>query len=424
MIASKQQKVAARRGQVILAGDHYKARIRYTDGSRRFIHLPPGLSEDEAKERAARLAKKAIAEGWTGDRQGPAATVERHGDLSTVVAWFDAYLDFKQSRSQTVSAPTSHVRNWILPALGDKRMEAVTPDDLRKFVTLLDRAVSLDEIRWKTATNIWGTVTKAFKDAANSKNDHLRILPANPALGIPPPDKGRETKKVHLFPSEFLSLMNCDAVPLPRRRAYAVSVYLYLRPGELEALDWQDFDLAHQQVTIQRSMDRELGGYKAPKNGMARLPMSIERRVMPLIVAMHREAGGVGQVFGEAAGSRDAQNLRDDLLLAGVTRHELHNASKTPPREWMTLHDLRTTGITWMAVRGDDLLLVKARAGHSDSKMTEHYISLAAMMRKQDYGEPFPPLPRAVVGSSAPEQAARPYTFDPGQEGTVSRVVH
>jgi hypothetical protein len=39
--------------------------------------------------------------------------------------------------------------------------------------------------------------------------------------------------------------------------------------------------------------------------------------------------------------------------LAGVKRAELHRTDKT--RKALTWHDLRATGVTWMAIRGDDL---------------------------------------------------------------------
>ncbi|MFI5296729.1 MAG: tyrosine-type recombinase/integrase [Polyangiales bacterium] len=403
MTLSKRQQAAVRTGQLVRTGNHFKVRLSFVDGTRPWIHLPPGLSEEEARQRAAALAKKAISEGWTRAVQGQArGRGDERADVSTVASWFSEYFRYKESRGQTVNAPKSHARAWIVPFLGDKRMVAVTPDDLRGFVAVLDRAVAHDELRWKSATNIWGTATKAFKDAANCKYDELRILPSNPALGIPPPDKGRQTAKVHLFPSEFLALMTCEQLPLVRRRAYAVAVYLYLRPGEVEALDWVDFDLAHEQVTIQRSIDRELGGDKAPKNGMARVPMSIEPTLLPLIRAMRREDPSAHRVFADLGNERDfASGLRADLLLAGVDRHELHHWSKNPPRDWMTMHDLRTTGITWMAVRGDPLLIVKTRAGHSDIKMTAHYINMAAMMRQARYGEVFPPLPQVLLGPSA-----------------------
>lgn len=414
MSVTKRQKNAQRCGQLKPSGDHYKVRISFVDGSRPWIHLPPGLSEAEAKEKATRLAKKAFEEEWTIDRQG---------DGISVASWFERYLDWKEEKGQAISAPRSHVRNWIAPALVEKRMEQVTTDDLRNLVVLLDRMVSHDEIRWKTATNIWGTVTKAFKDAAHHKNNELRVLAANPALGVPPPDKGRETAKVHLFPSEFLQLMNCDAVPLFRRRAYAVAIYLYLRPGELEALGWQDFDVEHDLVTIQRSIDRELGGEKAPKSGIARVPMDIEPELLPLVLTMFHESGGKGRVLPGLGDDREyARTLRADLVLAGVMRHELHNQSKDPPREWMTMHDLRTTGITWMAVRGDHLLVIKTRAGHSDSKMTEHYIDQAAVLRKGRYGAPFPPLPVCLLGEHAAGDLDESEAAREGDDG--ERVLH
>jgi integrase len=37
-------------------------------------------------------------------------------------------------------------------------------------------------------------------------------------------------------------------------------------------------------------------------------------------------------------------------------------------------HDLRASGITWMAVRGDDPQKIQARAGHTDFNTTQGYI--------------------------------------------------
>jgi hypothetical protein len=45
-----------------------------------------------------------------------------------------------------------------------------------------------------------------------------------------------------------------------------------------------------------------------------------------------------------------------------------------PTRKAITLHDLRATGITWCAVRGDDALKIKQRAGHASFSTTEGYI--------------------------------------------------
>jgi hypothetical protein len=79
------------------------------------------------------------------------------------------------------------------------------------------------------------------------------------------------------------------------------------------------------------------------------------------------------------SGSRSCQHaspLRDDLLEAGVDRHVLHHEGISTKR--MTLHDLRATGVTWMAVRGDDPLKIISRAGHRALRTTQGYIREAA----------------------------------------------
>ena len=88
--------------------------------------------------------------------------------------------------------------------------------------------------------------------------------------------------------------------------------------------------------------------------------------------------------------------IRRDLKRAGVTRAELFAHDKT--RKQMTFHDLRSTGITWMAVRGDDPLKIKHRAGHKQFSTTEGYIREAEAVR-DGFGVPFPTLPEAIVSS-------------------------
>ena len=96
--------------------------------------------------------------------------------------------------------------------------------------------------------------------------------------------------------------------------------------------------------------------------------------------------------------------LREHLQLAGVTRAELFTSDAT--RRAITFHDLRATGITWAAVRGDDPLRIKQRAGHRSFSTSEGYIREAENLR-EGFGVPFPPLPAALVTVSARVSAFR-----------------
>jgi hypothetical protein len=112
---------------------------------------------------------------------------------------------------------------------------------------------------------------------------------------------------------------------------------------------------------------------------------------------MHEESGGVGRVFDPFPLEKHlAPMLRRDLKRAGVVRAELFVTDKT--RKQMTFHDLRSTGITWMAMRGDEPLKIKQRAGHKQFSTTEGYIREAESVR-EGFGVPFPPLPEGLVSS-------------------------
>lgn len=383
-------------GSVRYRGGRWWARVT-AHGRRALVPIEPPITDPDAREQAE--AEAAILSRLARATPAPAAP----GEL--VEDWYDRWLDAREARGVSTRAPRSHLENHILPVLRGREMRKVTPADLERIVANLDGLVARGELAWKSAINIWGTVTKAFDDARRGKLPELRCREDDPAKAVRGPDRGVETETVHLYPSEFLRLVSCPAVPLLRRRAYAIGVYLYLRPAELEALAWEDLDVERGQGQVRRSIDRESGEKTSPKAGRARAPHDLEPAILPLLEAMHRERS-TGAVVGRLGDEREvAEQLRRDLLTAGVARHELHHASTDPPRSWMRMHDLRTTGVTWMAVRGDEPLVIMARAGHADLKTTLGYVSRAALVRR-GYGETFPALPACLL-ESAPESAPK-----------------
>ena len=84
-----------------------------------------------------------------------------------------------------------------------------------------------------------------------------------------------------------------------------------------------------------------------------------------------------------------------------VTRPELHEGSST--RRVLRWHDLRATGITWMAVRGDAPQLIQSRAGHTDFATTLAYVRAAEALAA-GFGEVFPALPPRLLESSSKRQ--------------------
>ena len=74
----------------------------------------------------------------------------------------------------------------------------------------------------------------------------------------------------------------------------------------------------------------------------------------------------------------------------------------TPPTRPLRFHDLRATGLTWMAVRGDEPLKIQQRAGHTDFETTQRYIRLSETIR-EGFVDPFPALPSELFETSSDE---------------------
>jgi hypothetical protein len=128
---------------------------------------------------------------------------------------------------------------------------------------------------------------------------------------------------------------------------------------------------------------------------------------MPLLRAMHAEAKGRsdvprGSLVCMPASGQLSVKLKVYLRRVGIERADLFTSDET--RKAITHHDLRATGITWCAVRGDDALKIKQRAGHASFSTTEGYIREAENMRRR--------LRRRLPGGACRPARSRPGATD------------
>lgn len=381
-----------RKGSVSTHGDHYDVRVRLVTGALSpRIHLEPGLTHEQAQAEALELQRE-----YDREQTRPAAPVGG----PTLDAWAELWFADRERRGLTsVLSDRSRWRKWVSPRLGARPIAVVTTTELEAFVEYLDEVVRGEEIAAQTASNIWVLLSQAFDDAAHAKTLALRTRPNNPAAGVRKPDSAPARSKAYLYPSEVLRLLSCAEVPVAFRRAVAVAVYLYLRTAEHRALTWAAVDEERRVVLVHESEDRD-GAKKSTKGRRARR-VPIEPPLVPLLQAMRAEGGELGA---ELAGNQHMpRSLRRWLLRAGVTREELHVSTKDKTRKPMTWHDLRATGLTWCAIRGDEPLRIMARAGHTDLETTMLYVREAEVLR-DGFGEVFPALPLEALGVVGSEQ--------------------
>lgn len=376
-----------RTGTVEPHDDHWDVRATLADGTRAPRRcLPPGTSKARAKEIAASMTEIDAASPRPAE-PAPVPAGESFAD------WAERWCVSREKRGlTTVDDDRGRLRKWINPTLGAKPIESIVRLDVERLVERLDDAVIASELHWKTATNVWGLVSKAFNDAVGAKSISIRVLSTNPALGVRGPDRGTKKAKTYMHPAEFLTLVSCASIPMIWRRMYVVTTYLYLRAAEARALEWADVDLDQAIALIHQTDDGEVAG--STKSDRARR-VRIEPTLLPMLRAMRESAGGVGRVLVAMPVEKHlAPMLRDHLDDAGLTRADLTTNDAT--RKRLTFQDLRATGLTWRAVRGDDITKVMRAAGHVDLATTQGYIREAEGYGS-GYGEVFPELPMDLV---------------------------
>jgi integrase len=395
---------------------YFLARIRLADGARERVTVPESYSTPaggkSARERAELYAEaRQERENETGEllaarrarlaEAAKAKAAPETGSGETVAKWCERWLaDRKERGINTVGHDRGRLGKHVLPILGRLDVRTFSRADVERVVERLDQKMRLDDedkdhLSWKTASNVWVLVSKMGKDLVNAKRRDLRVREDNPAERVHAPERGSRPAKQYLYPSEFELLVGCKGIDLAFRTLYAVAVYTYARSNELAALSWDDIDLAHNVIHITKSIDRATHKVKSTKSGTTRR-IPIEPALRPVLSRLQEERNGKPAVLWMPDHEDRAIVLRRHLELAGVKRTEL--LTSDAQRKHITFHDLRATGITWAAVRGDDPLRIKQRAGHLGFATTEIYIREAENLR-EGFGRVFPALPPELTGA-------------------------
>ena len=384
----------------------WHAKWTRADGTRsEWLPLPGKVALDDeagARAEAARLAPKV--------RQASAV----NSKVETVRQWFGRLHTMKEGRGlATVKDMRGRAAKWVFPIFGETAIRGVTREDGEALVAKLDAAVAAflkqgpgkGRLSPSTAANVWGDVQHAFDEAMNAKDASLRVLEANPMVGVRGPDGGDERQGQILYGDELLALLRGEpvgdticGVPVYRRQTYAMAVYTKARASELEALTAADVDLKHATITIAKQVDASSKGRKDTKQTKTRRvrTVDIEPHLSPLVEALVAHPQGKrGRLLHMPPPEDRAELLRKDLHTVGVTRAALH-VEHDPLQRGITFHDLRDTGLTHMAVRGDPPTVIQWTGGHSDFKTTQGYIA-RGQTERQRIGNPLPPLPSGIA---------------------------
>jgi integrase len=149
-----------------------------------------------------------------------------------------------------------------------------------------------------------------------------------------------------------------------------------MRRGEILGLRWGDIELLERRLHVRQTIVR--GKLVTPKSRSSRRTMELGPRTAKVLDEVWQAScyrSDDSFVFGHPAlgtpidpTKLSREYMRPALKAAGITK---------PFRPW---HDLRHTALTHEAAAGNPHAYVQAKAGHSQSTITDRYIHAAQVL--------------------------------------------
>jgi integrase len=180
----------------------------------------------------------------------------------------------------------------------------------------------------------------------------------NPTRGLElPAVRGKRDRIVSSEEAEAL----LAALPEHDRALWATALYGGLRRGELQALRWDDVDLANGVIRIERGWDVQEGPIE-PKSRAAwrKVPIAAALRDY-LVEHKHGRPGALGHVFGRPDGKAFDGPTVDSRAKTAWRRAGL---------EPITLHEARHTFASLMIAAGVNAKALATYMGHASVTIT------------------------------------------------------
>jgi len=257
--------------------------------------------------------------------------------------------EFKPS---TIRAYEGALRLRVLADLGAQRLCDITRADLQVFADrLLDRGLNPSTIN----------VTLASMRVIYSRALERGQVPLNPTSGVKLPSRRGRRERI-ADPIEGDALL---AAPPERDRAlWATAMYAGLRRGELQALRWEDIDLAARVIRVRRGWDSQAGEI-SPKRDDQRNVLISKRLGHPtlpghLVAHRIRAKDPHGRVFGSGG---------QPFSPTSLTRRA-EPAWARAGLEPITLHECRHTYASTMIAAGANAKTISTYMGHANINIT------------------------------------------------------
>lgn len=257
--------------------------------------------------------------------------------------WYSQYMQlYKRNLAPKTRESYDQVtRLYILPAVGDVELEAVTPE-------LVQLAINAAADRGGRQAQVVFSVMHAVMRRAYRS----RLIGWNPVDAIDKPEHDQEQGKA----LSAADLAVVDPAILDDL-ALALARFAGLRRGEICGLQWADVDLPLGVIHVRRQRCRAYGELivKPPKSRAGVRDIPILPELLPILRAAYRLA---------------PRDWVVDVAPEAITRRWIKLQKELPMGEHYRLHDLRHTYGSRLVLDGVNLRVVQYLMGHSKIDVT------------------------------------------------------
>jgi integrase len=261
-----------------------------------------------------------------------------------------------QPRAGEYLAPVGIVRVNIIPNIGSKRLDRLTPTDVESLMaSIIERGASVltaRHVRVVLAT----ALNKAVRDGLVARN--VASLADVPYY---------EPPEIPVLTPEAATAIRAAMRGHELEGLIAIALSTGARSGELLALRWSDVDSDKRTLTIQRTLQRDAEGkltFMAPKTKSSRRQIALDERDVQ-VLRDHRQAQTIASIDGLVFCDQQGRPLD----ASNVTR-AFQRGLRRAGLPGMRFHDLRHGSATLALAAGVHPKVVQERLGHANIGIT------------------------------------------------------
>ena len=295
--------------------------------------------------------------------------------------WFHDHCE-KKLAPKTQRSYLNHLNTRILPALGHIDINKLCPQHIIKFLNDLQESPSRFDGRDGNVSS--ESFCYSFRVLSSMLQDavHWQIIPSNPCKRVEPPKAARKKIKVMNETDVSQMLAALQEEPLKYRTIVMLALDSGLRLGELMGLKWQDIDLEHSLVSVNKANQALVGKgifTKCPKNESSVRSVVISNSTTILLRTYRCEQLKTQMLLGEKwidEGWLFTQ-WNGKAMYPDTPSHWFRDFLAKHSLPHMRFHALRHLSATVLISQGVPLKNVSSRLGHADIRTTANIYSEA-----------------------------------------------